>query len=145
MNLIKKHEGLRLKAYFDPVGVPTIGWGHISTVTRHDVLNGRTISLEQAQALFDADVKAACWAATAVTGMSRGPVFEGVVSFVFNLGPGALHGRSTQIAKHLVDKNYNKAYLGMQRYVFAGGRKLNGLVKRRKEEGELVLLGNNSN
>lgn len=144
MNIIKKHEGLRLKAYFDPIGVPTIGWGHISTVTRADVLAGKTITLEEAQALFDQDVKAASWAAVAATGMASGPVHEAITSFVFNLGPGALHGKSTRIAEHLINKNYNKAYLGMQRFVYAGGRKLPGLVKRRKEEGELLLLGNNS-
>jgi len=145
MNLIKKHEGLRLTAYFDPVGVPTIGWGHTATVTREDVLAGKTITLAEAERLFEDDIKAASYAAIAVTGLSSGPVHEGVTSFVFNLGPGALHGSKTQIGRHLMDKNYNKAYLGMQKYVYAGGRRLRGLVTRRKEEGELVLLGNKSN
>lgn len=142
MNLIKKHEGLRLTAYFDPVGVPTIGWGHTRTVTRQDVINKRTITLAQAQDLFDQDIRWAAAAATAVTGLTKGPVFEGVTSFIFNLGVMALHGESTKIGYWLMMKNYNKAYLGMQRYVYAGGRKLNGLVTRRKEEGELVLRGN---
>ena len=142
MNLIKKHEGLRLTAYLDPVGIPTIGWGHTKTVTREDVLNKKKITLEEAQRLFEADVEWAAAAAYAVTGLNSGPVFEGVTSFVFNLGVGALHGRSTQIARHLMDRNYNKAYLGMKRYVYAGGRKLRGLEIRREEEGQLVLSGN---
>jgi lysozyme len=142
MNLIKKHEGLELKAYFDPVGVPTIGWGHTRTVSRDDVLAGKTITLAQAQELFEEDIKWATAAATAVTGLTKGPVFEGVTSFVFNLGPLALHGKNTRIGHWLMERNYNKAYLGMQKYIYAGGRKFNGLVKRRKEEGELVLLGN---
>lgn len=141
MNLIKKHEGLELTAYFDPVGVPTIGWGHTATVTKEDVLNKRTITVEEAQALFDLDIKAASYAATAVTGMTSGPVHQGVTSFVFNLGPGALHGKSTKIGYWLINKNYNKAYLGMQRYIYAGGRKLKGLVTRRAEEGKLVKSG----
>ena len=142
MNLIKKHEGLRLTAYFDPIGVPTIGWGHTKTVTRADVLNKKTITLEEAERLFDEDVYWAKMAATAVTGLVAGPVFEGVTSFIFNLGPLALHGKSTQIGRHLMDRNYNMAANGMQRYVYAGGRKLRGLVTRRREEGDLVLLGN---
>lgn len=142
MNIIKKHEGLKLTAYFDPVGVPTIGWGHTATVTKEDVLNNKTITVEQAQELFEADIKWAAAAATAVTGLTRGPVFEGVTSFIFNLGPGALHGKSTKIGYHLMTKNYNLAATGMQRYVYAGGRKFRGLVTRRKEEGDLVLLGN---
>jgi GH24 family phage-related lysozyme (muramidase) len=142
MNLVKKHEGLSLVAYFDPVGVPTIGWGHTKTVTRADVLGGKKITLAEAQRLFDDDIAAAQWAAIAVTGLTSGPVFEGVTSFVFNLGPKSLHGSSTKIAYWLINKNYNKAYVGMQRYVYAGGRKLRGLVKRREEEGQLVLRGN---
>lgn len=142
MNSIKRHEGLELTAYFDPVGVPTIGWGHIATVTREDVLNKKTISLEEAQRLFESDVKWASAAATAVTGLTKGPVHEGVTSFVFNLGVMALHGGNTRIGYHLMNRNYNKAYVGMQKYVYAGGKKLRGLVKRRKEEGELVLRGN---
>lgn len=140
MNLIKKHEGLELTAYLDPVGVPTIGWGHTSTVTLADV-DKKIITLEEAEKLFQMDIKPAMWAATAVTGFTSGPVFEGTTSFVFNLGPGALHGKSTQIGRHLMEKNYNKAYLGMQRYVYAGGRRLRGLTTRRAEEGKLVLLG----
>lgn len=145
MNLIKKHEGLRLTAYFDPVGVPTIGWGHTDTVTRQDVLNRKKITLEEAQRLFELDIKAASFAATAVTGMTSGPVHEGVTSFIFNLGPKALHGKSTKIGYWLMMGNYNKAYLGMQRYVYAKGKKLPGLVTRREEEGQLVLLGNKRN
>lgn len=138
MNLIKKHEGLRLKAYLDPAGVPTIGWGHTRTVTHKDVEDGRTITIEEAQRLFEQDILPAAFAATAVTGLTRGPIYEGITSFVFNLGPLALHGKSTRIGYHLMNKNYRLAAVGMQRYVYAGGRKLRGLVNRRKEEAELV-------
>lgn len=32
LNLIKKYESCRLTAYLDPVGIPTIGWGHTSGI-----------------------------------------------------------------------------------------------------------------
>lgn len=33
-NLIKSHEGFSLKFYGDPVGYPTVGWGHLITRTK---------------------------------------------------------------------------------------------------------------
>ena len=100
---------------------------------------GANYTKEEAERLLLDDLKTANAAAAAVTGLSSGPVFWAVTSFVFNLGPGALHGKTTQIARHLVMKNYPKAAAGMQRYVYGGGRKLPGLVKRRKEEGEMLV------
>ena len=134
---IMKHEGLRLVAYLDPAGVPTIGWGHTKTVTREQV-GVRRITKVEALELLRADIEPAKWAARAITGLTGGPKFNGVVSFVFNLGPGALHGQTTQIGRHLLAKDYASAAEGMQRYVYGGGRRLPGLVTRRREEGNLV-------
>lgn len=138
IEFIKKHEGFRAVAYLCPAKIPTIGYGHTRTVKPSDV-GKLKISKEQAEILLLDDLKTANAAAAAVTGLSDGPVFWAVTSFIFNLGPGALHGKTTQIARHLVMKNYTKAAAGMQRYVYGGGRKLPGLVKRRKEEGDMIL------
>lgn len=137
IEFIKKHEGFRAVAYLCPAKIPTIGYGHTRTVKLSDV-GKLKISKEQAEILLIDDLKTANAAAAAVTGLSDGPIFWAVTSFIFNLGPGALHGKTTQIARHLVMKNYSKAAAGMQRYVYGGGRKLSGLVKRRKEEGEML-------
>lgn len=138
IEFIKKHEGFRAVAYLCPAKIPTIGYGHTRTVKLSDV-GKLKISKEEAERLLLDDLKTANAAASAVTGLSDGPVFWAVTSFIFNLGPGALHGKTTQIARHLVMKNYVKAAAGMQRYVYGGGRKLSGLVKRRKEEGDMIL------
>ena len=138
IEFIKEEEGFRAVAYLCPAKVPTIGYGHTRTVKRSDV-GKLKISKEQAEILLLDDLKTANAAAAAVTGLSDGPVFWAVTSFIFNLGPGALHGKTTQIARHLVMKNYPKAAAGMQRYVYGGGRKLPGLVKRRKKEGDMIL------
>ena len=138
IEFIKEEEGFRAVAYLCPAKVPTIGYGHTRTVKKSDV-GKLKISKEQAEILLLDDLKTANAAAAAVTGLSDGPVFWAVTSFIFNLGPGALHGKTTQIARHLVMKNYPKAVAGMQRYVYGGGRKLPGLVKRRKKEGDMIL------
>ena len=138
IDFIKNHEGFRSVCYLCPAGIPTIGYGHTRTLKRSDVGVLR-ISKERAEELLLDDLREPKAAAYALTGLTNGPIFWGVVSFVFNLGPSALHGKSTQIGRHLVDKNYLKAVAGMQRYVYGGGRRLNGLVRRRKEEGNLIL------
>ena len=50
-DLIELFEGLRLRAYRDPVGVATIGYGHTSGVRMGDV-----ITKEQAEILLEADM-----------------------------------------------------------------------------------------
>jgi lysozyme len=137
IDFIKHHEGLRLVCYLCPAKIPTIGYGHTRTLKASDVGKLR-ITKERAEELLEDDLREAKAAAAAITGLSSGPIFWAVTSFVFNLGPGALHGKSTQVGRHLIEKNYNKAVLGMKRYVYGGGRKLSGLVKRRAEEGEMI-------
>lgn len=138
IDFIMRHEGFRAVAYLCPANVPTIGYGHTRTVKRSDVRVLR-ITKERAMELLLDDLRESKAAATAVTGLTSGPVFWGVVSFVFNLGPGALHGKTTQIGRHLINRDYVKAAGGMQRYVYGGGRRLRGLVTRRREEGNMIL------
>jgi GH24 family phage-related lysozyme (muramidase) len=54
-DLIKRHEGLRLDAYVDPVGVWTIGYGHTGPAAR----KGNTITKERADNLLTQDVREA--------------------------------------------------------------------------------------
>ena len=138
IDLIKRHEGLRLVCYLCPAKIPTIGYGHTRTVKMSDVGRLR-ITKEQAEELLEDDLREAKAAAYSITGLSSGPVFWAITSFVFNLGPGALHGKSTQVGRHLINRDYKKAALGMKRYVYGGGRRLSGLVKRRAEEIECLI------
>src|SRR5215467_14111911 len=82
LKLIKEHEGLRLVAYKDPVGVWTIGYGH----TR-GVLPGMVINEEVAHSLLLLDVQEA---ERCVRREVRVPItqsmFDALVSFIFNLG-----------------------------------------------------------
>ena len=138
IDFIKKHEDLRLVAYLCPAGIPTIGYGHTRTVKLSDVGKKR-ITKEEAERLLEDDLQVPKAVAYALTGETSGPVFWAITSYVFNLGPSALHGKSTQVGRHIMNKNWTKAVAGMQRYVYGGGRKLKGLVRRRKEEGEMIL------
>ena len=55
--LIKHFESLFLKAYKDPVGIWTIGWGHTGLSHREGtVYAGRQITEDEAQYLFEHDM-----------------------------------------------------------------------------------------
>ena len=88
LELISSFEGLRLTAYLDPVGIPTIGWGHTKSVHL-----GQTITKPQAVELLREDTSGA---ASEVSAFAKKPLnqpqFDALVSLVFNAGAAPLHG-----------------------------------------------------
>jgi lysozyme len=83
---IKAREALRLEAYQDDGGVPTIGWGHVLGVQLGDVC-----TVEQAEAWFEQDVSPCerCVAGLVTEELTQNQ-FDVLCSFVFNLGCAAL-------------------------------------------------------
>lgn len=134
--LIKKHEGCRLEAYKCPAGIWTIGYGH----TDGSVTSGTTITQEEADKLFNQDIKKF---EKAVTHMVKTTInqnqFDALVSFAFNLGIGAL--QNSTLLKKLNNNDFTGAANEFDRWVYGNNKtKLEGLVRRRKEEKELFLL-----
>lgn len=135
--LVSNFEGLRLEAYQDSVGVWTIGYGS----TGSHVKPGMRITKEEAEKLLDEDAARFEDAVNDLVevGMTQYQ-FDALVSFCFNLGQGAL-GKSTLLDK-LNDEDYDGAAQEFDRWVYAGGKKLRGLVRRRKGE-RLMFEGKN--
>lgn len=137
IELIKRFEGFSPKPYLCPAGYWTIGYGHV--ITAQDKDNYRDpITEAEAEALLKKDVFKA---EKAVLRLIKVPLtdgqFDALVDFVFNLGGGALQ-RSTLRAK-LNRGEYLDAADEFLKWVWAGGRKLKGLVRRRIAERELFL------
>ena len=133
-DLIKKYEGCRLEAYKCPAGIWTIGYGH----TDGNVTSGTIISQEQADKLFNQDIKKfEKGVGQMVKVIINQNQFDALVSFAFNLGLGAL--QNSTLLKKLNTKDYQGAANEFDRWVYGGGKKLEGLVRRRKEEKELFL------
>lgn len=133
--LIKHYEGLKLEAYQDAVGVWTIGWGHTKTAKR-----GMVVTESQAeQLLLDDIAEHARGVAGALKVKVKQHQFDALVSFAFNLGVGALRGST--LLKLLNDGNERAAASQFDRWVYAGGQKLSGLVKRRTSERILFVTG----
>ena len=124
IELIKQFEGCRLKAYKDPAGVPTIAYGHTAGVKMGD-----TITQEQADELLRDDLviyegKVAKYDDKYHWNQNQ---FDALVSFAYNIGSiDQLTSNGRRAIKTISDKilEYNKA----------GGKKLEGLVRRRKAE-----------
>lgn len=136
--LVAEFEGFSATPYLCPAKVWTIGYG----TTRIDgqPVTARTEPVTQAHAegLLRGDLARF---ARDVDRLCRMPLTENqraaLISFVYNLGAGALQ-RST-LLRHLKAGLIEEAANQFDVWVMAGGRRLNGLVRRRAAEKALFL------
>ncbi len=142
LDLIKKWEGLFLKAYIDPVGVMTIGYGTIRYTNGQPVKANDTISREQAEALLHYECSDISESLDLLLSV---PVnqnqFDALVSFCYNLGIGAF--TNSTLRKKINDGDFDGAAKEFDKWVFGyvDGVKtqLLGLVNRRNDEQALFL------
>lgn len=133
--LIKQYESCSLTPYLCPAGYWTIGWGHV--ITPADAKKFASgISQSTADALFRLDLYNA---EKSVLSLSKVPLsqgqFDALVSFVFNLGKGRYKASTLRMKLNRYD--YEGARGQFPRWVYAAGRKLAGLIRRRKAEQDL--------
>lgn len=143
IELIKRHEGFRAKAYMCPAGVWTIGYGHTRGVKSGDV-----IDKAQGERFLIQDVQIAEREVNSHGLAFNQNQFDALVSFVFNIGvgrdkdhprgPAGFKG-STLLRKLKVNTNDPTISYEFSRWKHGGGKVLPGLVKRRKEEAELYF------
>src|SRR5690606_18480116 len=119
--LIKKYEGLSLKAYPDPAtgGDPwTIGYGTIIYPSGEPVHPGDVITEEEAEDYLINDLEQfEKHVNDLVTVKLNQNQFDALVSFVYNLGPYNL--QSSTLLKELNRGNYAGAAQQFDRWVFA--------------------------
>lgn len=132
LDLIRRHEGFSAIIYKCPAGYPTIGYGHVVTPAEQ-VKYAQGITRVEATSLLQLDVAKAFNAALRLT---RVPLnqneLDALTSFIFNLGAGAYQRSTLRQRLNRGDKEGTAAEF--KRWVYAGGRKLPGLVARRNEE-----------
>ena len=121
-------EGLRLTAYRDAAGVPTIGYGHTRGVRMGD-----RISKAHALELLRQDVSVVERQVKAMHVAWTVGQLDALVSFAFNVGIGRLR-RSTLL--RLIREGGTKLQIQREfkRWVYAGGQRLRGLELRREWE-----------
>lgn len=146
--LIKSFEQLRLTAY-KPTrdDVWTVGWG-----STKGVREGMTISIDEAQLRFLADIGDAVYRVNSLPCALTQSMFDALVSLVFNVGPGAIKAGST-IGNALQSKirlpfdpktaalaptpDYFAAWAGFALWRKQAGKNLLGLARRRAKEMDL--------
>jgi len=128
--LIQRFEGFSPVVYRCPAGIPTIGYGHVV----RDV-QAFADGMDEAEAgrLLEADVRIAEWAVRRLIDvrLTQGQ-FDALVSFTFNLGSGRLQSSTLRRVVNRVE--HAEVPRQFVRWVYADGRKLPGLVRRRMEE-----------
>jgi lysozyme len=133
IELIKKHEGLRLAAYLCPAGIPTIGYGHTKGVKL-----GQVITETEAEQFLIEDLKTSEQEIDSHNLRLNQNQFDALVSFVFNVGAGNFRS-STLLRRVRLNSNDNDIENQFKRWVYANGRVLPGLVKRRNDEAKLYF------
>lgn len=137
--VLKEHEGLRLKAYRCPSGVLTIGYGHTKNVKPGDVIDKAT-----AEKYFVEDVEAVERLADSESfakNLSQGQ-YDALVSFLFNVKYSSY--KTSTLRRKLIN-NINDTTIPdeFRRWVYGTDPvtkkkiKLPGLVKRREWEAQM--------
>jgi len=128
LSLIKKFEGCELQAYKCAAGVLTIGYGSTKGVKEDD-----TITQEEADALLLHEMEEyEGYINNAVTVDLEQNQFDALVSWVFNLGPANL--KASTMLKVINDNKLTEVPAQIKRWNKAGGKVLQGLIRRREAE-----------
>jgi lysozyme len=150
IEMIKHHEGVRFKPYQCPAKLWTIGVGHVLYPHQIKILlsersayalhpeDNRTFTKDEVDGILRADldrfergVERFC-----PVPLTQG-MFDGLVSFSFNVGLGTLQ-RST-LRQKLLRGDKEGAAEELLKYCMAGGKVLKGLQNRRIDERRLFL------
>ncbi|KAI2804606.1 hypothetical protein RDWZM_007944 [Blomia tropicalis] len=130
LKLIKSFEGFRANFYKDAVGIKTIGYGHACHANDCSHIHP-PITEAQGSALLLKDLVSYENCVEKFVHLDDDK-FAAMVSFVYNLGCGSL--TQSTIGKYLRQHNYRGAAGQFHLWVHAGGKVLQGLVRRRNAE-----------
>jgi lysozyme len=141
---IARFEGCVLRMYNDPTRNATIGVGHLihmGPINGHEPQEFRHgITRMRALQLLTGD---AGKAAGSVRRLIKVPLnqhqLDALISFTFNCGEGSL--AASTLRKRLNRGEYKAVPSELNKWVMSGGKRLPGLVRRRKAEGALFSHG----
>lgn len=142
IDLIKRHEGLRLEAYNDRPDKPeegtwTIGWGHTKGVAEYP----HKITVTTAEKLLAEDIADFEDELHSLLPPFKPTQaqFDALMSFIFNVGAGAFGGST--LRRLLRAGKPREAAAQFIKWVYDGDDVLPGLITRRQVERDLFLQG----
>lgn len=146
VELVKKWEGLHKKKgdgkvypYLCPAGVWTIGYGstrHFDGTPIHQ--HTPPLSPEECEQLMLIELQRCVTYALRYSPQLwfNEEALGAIASFIFNLGAGNYY-RST-LRERINEGNWEEASKEIRKWVWGGGRRLPGLIARRREESEYL-------
>lgn len=126
--LIKKFEGLRLKAYYCPAGILTCGYGS----TGADIKKDTIWTKEYAEKRATSDALYALNKTKKLCPNLFGFQLQAIADFTYNLGSGRLAGST--LRRKINSGDFNAVDIELRKWVRGGGKILPGLVLRRETE-----------
>ena len=138
--MIKHHEGFVRKPYQDPIGLWTVGVGHLigDGKSLSKEWKGKVLTEEEVDELLFEDLERF---EIGIQRLTKVPLtqsqFDALVSFSFNVGLGNF--QSSTLRSKLNRGDYEGASNEFPKWRKAGGKILPGLVKRRADERALFL------
>ena len=139
LSIIKHYEGWSAEPYICPAGYWTIGYGSIWRLDGKRVAGDcDPISQDEGEFLLRREVG---HVEQAIRALVRVPLnenqFSALCSWTYNLGSGRL--KSSSLRMHLNRGQYDKAAAEFPKWTLAGGKRLQGLVRRRAAEKALFI------
>lgn len=137
--LCRRFEGLYLKPYLCPAGVPTIGYG----ATYYE--NGATVTLRDAPITRQRAEELLIWmirtkylpaVVKLCPNVDTPERLAALIDFTFNLGAGNL--RASNLRKRVNAGQWADVPTELRKWVKGGGKVLRGLVIRREAEAALI-------
>jgi lysozyme len=138
--LCKEFEGFSSKPYICPAGYPTIGYGTVykpdgAKVTMQDAPISHEIALSWLISELESNYMSGVLKAS--PGLITKPVALGVMTdFAYNLG--VARYRASTLRKKVDIQDWVGAATELKKWVYGGGKKLPGLVRRRQAEANLL-------
>jgi lysozyme len=145
---LRKEDRNRIYEYIDPIGLPTIGYGHL--LTREELrtgmitINGRHVNYKNGitmEQVYDLKRQDLVRFEVAIRNFVKVPItqsmFDALVSWLFNVGTGRM--ASSTLGRVLNQGNYNQAANELLKWNRAGGNVLAGLTRRRQAERTMFL------
>lgn len=131
-SIIRRFEGLRLKAYYCPAGVLTCGYG----TTGPDIKKDTTWTKEQSEQRMESDALKFVAGTKKLCPSLIGNNLEAISDFSYNLGLTRLAGST--LRRKLRAGDIECAKKELKKWVRGGGKILPGLVLRREVEASLL-------
>lgn len=138
--LLRRFEGVFLKPYLCPAGVPTIGAGATTYEDGTRVrMSDPPLTMQEADSLLEFHALNHLKAVVKISPLlaDHRERHVGIGDFAYNLG--TTRYKASTLRKRVEAEDWEGAADEMMKWVWGGGKKLPGLVKRRTVDANLLL------